>query len=76
MLIEGKIKTNKYTDKNGVEKESWDLRADSMQMLGGKGERSESAPAQRSSQGAGPVADDFDDEIPFAPISNKLSMVL
>ena len=87
VLIEGKITTNKYTDKNGVEKESWDVRADTMQMLGGKkdGEQSSgnsaSKPAQnqsRSSQGAGPVNafDDMTDDIPFNRISNKLALSL
>lgn len=55
VYIEGKLRTEKYTDKNGVDKYSTDIIADEMQMLGGKpqdGERSNnssraSAPAPR-----------------------------
>jgi single-strand DNA-binding protein len=36
VYIEGKLRTDKYTDKNGVEKYSTDIIADEMQMLGGK----------------------------------------
>ena len=83
VLIDGKIQTGEYTDKDGVKRYTWELRADVMRMVGGKkdGEQSNgnsaSKPAQnqsRSSQGAGPVTDDFVDDIPFARISNKLAM--
>jgi single-strand DNA-binding protein len=36
VYIEGKLRTDKYTDKSGVEKYSTDIIADEMQMLGGK----------------------------------------
>ena len=36
VYIEGKIKTRKYTDKDGVEKYSTDIVASEMQMLGSK----------------------------------------
>ncbi|MEJ7745974.1 MAG: single-stranded DNA-binding protein [Luteimonas sp.] len=78
--IEGSIRYDKYTDKEGVEKYSTDIIADEMQMLGGRGEgrgepaeRSErptrSAPPQRSDNAPQPrqaPVDDFaDDDIPF-----------
>jgi len=78
--IEGSIRYEKYTDKEGVEKYSTDIIADEMQMLGGRGEgrgdaseRSErptrSAPTQRRDNAPQPrqaPADDFaDDDIPF-----------
>lgn len=51
VYIEGSLRTEKYTDKNGVEKYATDIIADEMQMLGGPGEggggggqRSERAP--------------------------------
>ncbi len=50
VYIEGKLRTDKYTDKAGVEKYSTDIIADEMQMLGGKGE---SAPRQDKPQGGG-----------------------
>ena len=36
VYIEGKLRTDKYTDKAGVEKYSTDIIADEMQMLGSK----------------------------------------
>jgi single-strand DNA-binding protein len=38
VYIEGKLKTRKYTDKDGVEKYSTEIVCDTMQMLGGKPE--------------------------------------
>ncbi|MBD8871481.1 single-stranded DNA-binding protein [Rhodanobacter sp. DHB23] len=38
VYIEGSLRTDKYTDKNGVEKYSTDIIASDMQMLGGGGE--------------------------------------
>jgi single-strand DNA-binding protein len=37
VYIEGSLRTEKYTDKNGVEKYSTDIIANEMQMLGGAG---------------------------------------
>ena len=37
VYIEGSLRTDKYTDKNGVEKYSTDIVASDMQMLGGMG---------------------------------------
>ena len=36
VYIEGKLQTRKYTDKDGVEKFATEIRADTMQMLGGR----------------------------------------
>lgn len=36
VYVEGSLRTRKYTDKDGVEKYATDIRADSMQMLGGR----------------------------------------
>ena len=63
VYIEGSLRTDKYTDKNGVERYTTDIIANEMQMLGGKGggegggggnyERgSRPAPAQRREPGA------------------------
>jgi single-strand DNA-binding protein len=38
VYIEGSLRTEKYTDKAGVEKYSTDIIANEMQMLGGVGE--------------------------------------
>lgn len=38
VYIEGSLRTNKYTDKEGIERYSTDIVANEMQMLGGGGE--------------------------------------
>lgn len=35
VYVEGSLRTNKYTDKNGIERYSTDINASVMQMLGG-----------------------------------------
>jgi single-strand DNA-binding protein len=61
VYVEGRLRTRKYTDKDGVEKYSTEIVADTMQMLGGRqgmgGASDESygssAPAPRQNAGAG-----------------------
>ena len=71
VYVEGRLKYGKYTDKDGVEKNTCDIVATELQLLGG---RDEGQPAQRQAPSA-PVAtpkprpasgfDDMDDDIPF-----------
>lgn len=65
VLIEGKMQCRPY-EKDGAKRESWELKAETMQMLGGKpqGEQAAQAP-QRNAQGAPKPISDMDDEIPF-----------
>lgn len=70
VLVAGKMQTRKW-EKDGVERESWELRADTMQMLGG-GQRDdgEERPAQQRASnpahGSGGVGlGAMDDDIPF-----------
>ena len=78
VYVEGSLRTRKWTDKDGVEKYSTDIRADSMQMLGSKqgntadeggqiskmvSERQRQAPAPAPRASSG--FDDMDDDIPF-----------
>lgn len=75
VFVQGKLKTRKYTDGQGVERYSTEIRAEAMKMLGGRdssqGERS--APAQRQAApqrqqapaAAGSGFDGMDDDIPF-----------
>lgn len=76
VYVEGRIKTNKYTDKNGVERYSTDVIASEMQLLGDRteGDRQErpAAPPQRQAAPSHPAPreksgfDDMDeDPIPF-----------
>lgn len=80
VYVEGRIKTRKYTDKDGIEKYATDIIANEMQMLGGRedGGGSEQptphpaqrpaprqeAPRQAASSGGGGFSD-MDDDIPF-----------
>lgn len=46
VYLEGKITTRKWKDKDGVDRYSTEIRADTMTMLGGKGETQKPAPSQ------------------------------
>lgn len=72
IYVEGRIQTRKWTDKDGVEKYSTEIRGDRMQMLGSKAsgdsERSQQeqqkAPEQRAKPAKG--VEQFDDsDLPF-----------
>ena len=73
VYVEGSLRTRKWTDQSGVEKYSTEIRADQMQMLGGRSEGGAApAPAQRpapapppAQRSAGSGFDDMDDDIPF-----------
>jgi single-strand DNA-binding protein len=69
VYIEGQIRTDKYTDKQGVEKYSTDIIANEMQMLGGNegGSRpAQDRPAQRQESPKSAPAGGFeDDDLPF-----------
>ena len=70
VFISGPLRTEKYTDKNGVDRQSVSVRARDMVMLGEGGGRESDAPSQApsaSSSAAGGGAD-FDDDIPFAAV--------
>ncbi|HTD05817.1 single-stranded DNA-binding protein [Undibacterium sp.] len=56
VYVEGKLKTRKYTDKDGVEKYATDIVADTMQMLG-----------SRQGMGGGSGMDDGGYGAPSAP---------
>lgn len=70
IYVEGKISTRKWTDKDGAEKYSTEIKVQNMTMLGGKQEDGAqqqsqpkaSAPAPRAASG---FDDDFDSAIPF-----------
>ena len=71
VYIEGRIRTRKWQDKEGQERYTTEIEANEMQMLGGKSDRSESAPSQpakpRNAQGAPKQSFEDDGEIPFTP---------
>lgn len=84
VYVEGSLRTRKWTDQSGVEKYSTEVRADQMQMLGGRPEGAAPAPAPRpapaptpAQRSAGSGFDDLDDgsDIPFVSASPMFDMV-
>jgi len=74
VYVEGRLKTDKYKDKDGVEKTSIEVIANTLQFLGGagggRGGRDAAAPAAGGAKGgaadAPPPSDGFiDDDLPF-----------
>lgn len=59
VYIEGKTKTRKFTDKNGIERKTKEIIANDMKMLGG-GSKTQSQPRQQPPTGF----DDMGDDIP------------
>ena len=78
IYVEGRLQTRKYTDKEGVERYSTEIRGDRMQMLGGRSGSAgfdnttrEPEPATTPSAAGKPAGpkksggfDDLDDDIP------------
>jgi glutamine synthetase len=64
IYVSGSMRTRKYTDKDGVEKYVTEIRADTMQMLGGKSQNDAPAPAKPKPSEPAPSFDDLDD-FPF-----------
>lgn len=62
VYVEGRLRTDKYTDKNGVERYTTDVFADDMQMLGGKpsenSSKPETPPTRRESNSSDPFPED------------------
>lgn len=83
VYLEGKLRTRKWTDQNGIDKYTTEIQVGingTMQMLGGKqggseqtppprnnGQPQRQAPQQHSQHSEPPM--DFDDDIPFAPVT-------
>ncbi|WIJ49652.1 single-stranded DNA-binding protein [Enterobacter roggenkampii] len=76
VYLEGKLRTRKWTDQSGAEKYTTEVLVGvggTLQMLGGKRE-ADSQPRQNNSQPQQPKQAneppmDFDDDIPFAPLT-------
>lgn len=71
VYIEGKLQTRKYTDKDGVEKYATSIKAETLQMLGGRQDGQQQAPraAAPSQRQAAPQRQQQpamdDDSVPF-----------
>ena len=71
VYVEGRLKTRKWTDKEGVERYTTEIVAENMQMLGGRddGERT-APPAQRqapkpAARSSADAFADMPDDVPF-----------
>lgn len=69
VYIEGRLRTRKWQDKEGNDKYTTEITADTLQMLGGKptGERSSGPSQERAEPAKKPAGkfDDMEDDIPF-----------
>lgn len=67
IYIQGKLQTRKWQDKEGNDRYSTEIVAQSMQFLSSKGSGDRAAPAQREQRAPaqGPDTVDYDDDIPF-----------
>lgn len=66
VFVQGKIVTRKYTDKDGIERYSTEIKADTLKMLGGRPDASQDAAPRQQASARQPQADpDMDDDIPF-----------
>ena len=65
ILVEGRIKCEKYTDKQGIEKESWKVDVDKVSFAGGKAVKDDAPPATKPKANVQAAVDPFDSDIPF-----------
>lgn len=72
IFVSGKIKSRKYTAKDGTEKTSWEVTVSTLQLLDPKSEGEEqpteaqtTAPAPAAQPTPKPESSDEDDELPF-----------
>jgi single-strand DNA-binding protein len=76
VYIEGSLRTRKWQDKEGQDRYTTEIKADTMQMLGGRAESGDHRPTQRQAAPQRPAAqpapagggsgfDDVNDDIPF-----------
>lgn len=62
LYVEGKVRSKKYTDKNGIERTAFEIIAESFKMLGSK---SESGSTKKATPAVKPQSDIPHDDIPF-----------
>lgn len=79
VYIEGSLKTRQWTDQNGQERYTTEIRGSNMQMLDSKGDSNNQQQSNNTSggygaapSGAGGGTSDLDDGLPFAPVHSFL----
>lgn len=76
VFVQGRFKTRKYQDKSGADRYATEINVDTMQMLGSREQVASpaseapqrSAPARAAAPAKAGGFDNFDDDIPFAPM--------
>lgn len=63
VTVAGKVSQREFTDKNGKDRVSMDIRVTDVMLQGGAKEQSEEQP--RRAAAPAPAADDMDDDLPF-----------
>lgn len=61
VYVEGSLRTRKWQDKDGGDRYTTEIKADSMLMLGGRQDANDSAPRQRQQPAARKPAQNFSD---------------
>lgn len=65
-FIQGKIVTRKWTDKDGIERYSTEIKADTMKMMGGKPDGDHQSPQRHApTQSQAAPSNPMDDDTPF-----------
>lgn len=81
IFVSGNMRTRKWQDQNGNDRYSTEIVASDMQMLDSKPSDGQQSAPQREAQpqrdaqytqGPAPGAQDFEDDIPFAPLSSLI----
>ena len=65
VYIDGRIKTEEWTDKQGIKRYSTSIIAETMKMLGGKQSGASESPRQTSVTPSDATPQNFDNDIPF-----------
>ncbi len=70
VMVQGKMRTRKYQDREGIDRYATELRVDEIKLLGSRGGAGSNTRASGqlptdSSPSPQPGPDDFDDDIPF-----------
>ena len=72
VYISGRMKTDKYTDKSGIEKYSTKIIANQMIMLDSRGAATDNSAPQSTPAGSATIQDDpFGDDLPFMSYEYK-----
>ena len=84
VYIEGSLRTRKYQDQNGQDRYVTEIRAEQMQMLGGKGDNTQQQnnggyqqqPQFQNNMQGEPKPSTVDDDVPFNALNGQLAHLI